>query len=222
MEKFALFDTNMTVATDAKDISGYVAESIRNIYGIIAEVNLGSYPGLTSKEVATEVLRKYGLSEDEISERLDRYLEDLPYSYFNVAWSDRISVADGAKQLLDELKRKEVKIGIATGEPQRVSKMRLEKTGLLPYFTFGSYAEDGMLPKEIIESALNKVSSEFGLQASDGFFISSFPRFIHAAKEASIYSIGVSGIYSATELLASGADEVIKSLKEKPKAVQKI
>ncbi len=222
MENFALFDVNATIATDAKDISGYVAESIRNIYGIIARVKLAKYPGFTSKEVAIEVLKENGLKDDEIDERLDRYLEDLPYSYYNVAWSDRIIVIDGAKQLLEELRKKDVKIGIATGEPKRVSKMRLDKIGLSEYFTFGSYAEDGITPKEVIDAAVTG-ASELGMQASNGFFFSAFPRFINAAKESGVYSIGVATTkFRKDELSAAGANEAIGSLKEWPRVIKRI
>ena len=223
MENFALFDANMTVVRDAKDISPYVAESIRNIYGMIVEVDLKKYPGLSSKEVAIEVLREHGLKEDEIDERLDRYLEDLPYSYYNVAWSDKILVMDGAKQFLENLKKKDVVIGIATGEPQRVSKMRLDKVGMSSYFTFGSYAEDGLLLTDILAAAMDKATAEHGLQPDQGFFFSSLPRFVAAAKEVGLYSIGVAtGGFGKDELKAAGADEAISSLKDRPKRVSSV
>ena len=222
MEHFALFDSNMTIVSDAKDVSKYVAESIMNIYGMIVAVDLKEYPGLSAKELALEILKKNGLKEPEIQERLDRFLEDLPYSYYNVAWSDRITVADGATQLLDELRGKGVGLGIATGEPQRVSKMRLDKVKMSGYFTFGSYAEDGISPKEIIDTALNRASSEFGLQVEEGFFFSAFPHFISAAREAGIYAVGVAGRFTAADLSAAGANETLQSFRDKPKLLKEL
>lgn len=207
----------MTVVRDLKDISMYVSESIRNIYGIITEVQLSKYPDMTSKEIAKEVLRGH-LTEREIDERLDRYLEDLPYSYYNVAWSDRIVVMDGAQQLLDSFKKKEIGLGIATGEPQRVAKMRLEKVGLDKHFTFGTYAEDGFSPKEILESGMDRISSEMGLAADQGAIFTTSPRFVSAAKALGLYAIGVAANGASKETLKSeGAAEIIGSLKDKTK-----
>ncbi len=222
MEHFALFDSNNTVARDVKDISKYVSESIMNIYGLIVDVDLKRYPGMSSKELALEILKENGLKEQEISERLNRFLEDLPYSYYNVAWSDRITVAEGAVQLLDELKRNNIGLGITTGEPQRISKMRLDKVKLSDYFTFGSYAEDGISPREIIDAALNRASSELGLQAEEGFYFSPFPRFISAGREAGLYTVGVPGVFNTMDLSSAGANEVLQSFKDKPKMFKEL
>lgn len=224
MESFALFDTNATMVRDVKDISDYVAESIRNIYGIIVEVKLDNYKGMTSKEVADAVLRNYGLDNAEIKARLDRYLEDLPYSYYNVAWSDKVVLLDGAKQILDTVKRKEAKIGIVTGEPERVTKMRLDKVGLSEYFEFGAYAEAGYSAREIVGKALDKVTGEFGLETNRGFMVTSIPQFVTAAKELGLYSIGVvQGEKDRKQALEeAGANELINTLKDKPKGLSRI
>ncbi|MCL5427994.1 MAG: HAD family hydrolase [Candidatus Marsarchaeota archaeon] len=222
MEHFALFDTNMTIVSDAKDVSRYFAESIMNIYGLVVEVDLKAHMGLSAKELAMETLKENGLNEQEIQDRLSRLLEDLPYSYYNVAWSDKIIVSDGAKQLLDDLKGRGVGLGIATGEPMRISRMRLDRVKMAGYFTFGSYAEDGMTPKEIIDTALNRASSEFGLQAEEGFFFSASPRFVRAAREAGVYSVGVASMSSAADLSSAGANETMHSLKEKPRLFKEL
>ncbi len=223
MDMFALFDTNKTIVTDKKDISAYVSESIRNIYGIITEVYLDKYEGLTAKETAYQILKENGLSEKEITERLDRYLEDLPYSYYNVAWSDKIDVFDGAKLLLDTLKKKDVLLGIATGEPLRVAKMRLEKVSLEKYFSLNASAENGMTPSLILSSALDVASSEYDLDKTDGIFFSSSKRFIQAAHDLGLYAIGVSkNPEMMKEFINSGSNEVLSSLKEKPQILKKI
>ncbi len=223
MEKFALFDANMALVKDAKDVSRYFAESIMNIYGMIVSVNLAEYQGMSAKETAMEILKKNGLKEDEIEERLDRLLEDLPYSYYNEAWSDRVLVIDGAERLLGSLRNKDIGIGMATGEPQRIAKMRLDKVKLSSYFSFGSYAEDGISPKEIINTALNRASAELGLQSDEGILFSAFPRFISAARESGMYAVGVAGArFSTAELISAGANEAAQSLKEEPKILRQL
>lgn len=190
-----------------------------NIYGIIVKVNLEKYEGLTSKQVAKEVLLEYGFDEKEIDPRLDRYLEDLPYSYYNVAWSDRIEVADGARDLLQAMEKKDLLVGIATGEAERVSKMRLGKVGIEQYFKFGAYGESGMIFNDILDRAL-KNAEELGVPRENGIFIASTPLLIKIANKTGVRAVGVeTSNHSRDELKEAGADLVVKSLKDKGKII---
>lgn len=221
-EGFALFDTYKTVVKNAKDISPYVAESIMNIYGIIVKVDLSRYDGLTSKEIARAVLLENGFAEKEIEPRLGRYMEDLPYSYYNVAWSDTIKVTDGAEELLMELEKKEVLVGIATGDAERVAKMRLGKAKIEKYFKFGAYGEEGMTYNDILSKGLRK-AEEQGLQKEDGVLIVSNPVFASIGKTMGVRVVAVeSDEHPAKELRAAGVDLVMKSLKDKSKIIDLI
>ncbi len=223
MEAFALFEPYRTISKNVKDISRYVAESIMNIYGVIVTVDLGKYYGLTAKQVAKEVLLEYGLPEAEIDARLDRYMEDLAYSYYNVAWSDTVLVNDGARELIDELISRGVKVGIATGEAERVAKMRLEKAGLKDKFEFGSFGEADLNFDIIIQKAKRSAAERYNILDENGTFLTNSVKEIQAAKKASIYTIGVANdICSESDLAGAGADLVVKSLKEKGKIIDGI
>lgn len=222
MEGFVLFDTYGTVVKNAKDISPYVAESIMNIYGIIVKVDLSKYKGLTSKQIAWEVLKENNFDEKEIEPRLDRYMEDLPYSYYNVAWSDKLNVVDGSKELLEELQKKDFLIGIATGEAEPVAKLRLQKAGLEQYFKFGGYGEDGITFDEIVSKALKR-AEEQGLQKEDGLMILSNPVLIRIAKKAGVRVVGVESEGTPVkELKEAGADLIVKNLKDKGRIIDLI
>ncbi len=203
------------MAVDAKNISPYIAESIMNIYGVIAKVDLARYEGLTAKEIAKAVLLEHKLSEAEIKSRLDRYMEDLPYSYYNVAWSDRVNVTEGAKELLQEMERREVLAGIATGEEEKVAKMRLEKAGLAPYFKFGAYGNDGFTFDEILAKALAEAGKQ-GFQKDDGVLVVSNPIAVGAGKQAGIRTVAVETVmHSGKALRAAGADLVVRDLRDR-------
>lgn len=190
-----------------------------NIYGIIVDVDLSKYGGLTAKQVARAVLLDNGFREKDIEPRLDRYMEDLPYSYYNVAWSDGVEVAQGSKELLEELESRNALVGIVTGEAERVSKMRLEKTKLSKYFKTGAYGEDGMTFGEILNKALRRVEEE-GLQKEDGAILVSDPVSVSIAKTTGIRIIGVVREGSdAKGLRAAGADLVVKGFGEKERII---
>lgn len=218
-EGFVLFDPYKTVVKNVKDISPYVRESIMNIYGIIVDVDLKKYEGLTARQTAKAILLENGFREKEIELRLDRYMEDLPYSYYNVAWSDTVNVTEGAADLLKELEGKHVLVGIATGDVERVARMRLDKAGLGPYFKFGAYGEEGMTFNEILAKALKRAEEE-GLQKEDGLAIVSDPVSVSIAKILGVRAVAIETRNVRTkDLRAAGADLVVKSLKEKARII---
>lgn len=220
MDKLVLFDINETLVRDTKDVSEYVSESIRNIYGTLVEVDLSKYPGMTSQEIAEAVLLENGMPKEEIEQKLVRYTEDLFYSYYNVAGRDRQVLLDGAKELLDDLTKKGVLIGIATGESEKTARFRLEKTGMSNYFAFGAFAKDGKSAYDILSRALEKAKSDFAF-SGNAVLVCSYPNFVTAAKRLSIMCVGFAGgKFSEEELGGAGADVVIKSLKDRGRVMK--
>ncbi len=216
MGRLVLFDVNQTLIHDSKDISEYISESIRNIYGVIVRVNLDDYEGLTSKEAVRRILEKENTPEKEIEEKLDRYIEDLPYTYYNVSPSyDKPIFMKGARELLNSLRKKDVPLGIACGEPKRVIEMKFDKVGLRDYFSFGAYGNVNINPAEIVKEAILTARSERNFVGDDIFLVSSSPQFIRAAKENDITAIGVaSGRFGEKELLGANADIIAGNLKD--------
>ncbi|MGC8479223.1 MAG: HAD family hydrolase [Candidatus Micrarchaeia archaeon] len=220
MENFVIIDSDSLVK-DKKDISYYVYESIRNIYGIITNINLEKYKELTSKETAIEILKENGLSDSEITPRLDRYLEDLPYSYYNVAWSDKIESSNGAKQFLELLNKKKIEVGLISNEPTDLAKMRLKKLGLEKHFTFYSGAENGITPLEILKNGLAQAESNYNLASEQCVLISSSKRFLEAGKAFNTYTVGMaSSPEEKGRLINAQPDEILPSFKEKPKVLK--
>jgi phosphoglycolate phosphatase-like HAD superfamily hydrolase len=193
-----------------------------NIYGVIIDVELSRYPGLTAKQIARSVLLDNGFKEDDIIPRLNRYMEDLPYSYYNVAWSDRVVVREGAQELLDEMSKEKILIGIATGEPERVAKMRLDKVKMGHYFSFGAYGEDGMLFNDILSKSI-RIARENDFQEDEGIVIVSNPVSVSISKILGMKTVALeTGDARGKDLIAAGADLVVKSFREIPKIINKI
>ena len=219
MAALVLFDVDKTLVSDSKDISGYVEESIRNIYGRIVEADMGSMEGDSSQNIIQAVLRKYQVPEDEINGKLDRIMEDLYYTYYNVAGHDRLIVKDGARELLGELERRGALLGIATGEAERISRFKVEKAGLTGYFMLGAFGNSGKELADIIRAAVHTAVDANG-EVTKTAVVASSPYMLRAAKSVGVLAVGVANSrYSAGELKQAGADSVLGSLKERRKIV---
>ncbi len=215
MDRAVFFDANALVL-NSKDVSEYVAESIRNIYGIALEVSLKDYKGMTSKALARSLLLSHGVDEHEIEARLDRYIEDLPYSYYNVAWSDKVLVAAGAKELLQELKKRGIILGIVSGDAERVLRDKLKNTGISEYFDVWSSGDVYEDMAGIIKSALD-AASEQGMESGKAVSVSDSARVIAAFKSAGVYTIGIEG-----DDESKSADLKLRSLAERDKVINAV
>ncbi len=216
MASILLSDIKDVFVKDSKDVSEYVAESIRNIYGVIASVNLEKYKGMTAQETAEAILKENGIPQNEIDAKLKRYTEDLFYTYYNVTGHDKQILVDGASELLKWLGEKKTALGIATGEAERIAKFRLEKTNLSQYFKFGAFGGDAKTNREIISTAVEKARQTFG-NSNKIFLLSASKPAISEAKSLDIKTIGITGVFSSDELIAAGSDTVISGLSEKGK-----
>lgn len=164
MYKLVLFDVGNVLVRDSKDVSGYVAESIRNIYGRIVTVDLKRYNGWTSQNIVEDVLRRGGVDEEEIKSKLSRIMDDLFYTYYNVGGHDKQIIADGARELLAQLWKADISMGIITGEAGGIAKFRTEKARIHAFFKTGAYGNDGKEFEEIAKSMVNKAESELQIR----------------------------------------------------------
>ncbi len=214
MDKLVLFDVKDTLTRDTKDISEYVQESIRNIYGILVDVDLSKYEGTTAQETAEAILTENGMPKEEIEGKLVRYTEDLFYSYYNVAGHDRQLAVEGAKELLDEFTKEGALIGMATGEAEKVARFRLEKTGLLAYFKFGAFGNEAKSAEGIVAKAIDKAKTSFSFSGK-AVLISCHPNLIRAAKANGVTPVAVASGKSAQDELSGAGAALVTDLKNR-------
>ncbi len=220
MYKLVLFDVVNTLVVDSKDVSEYVSESIRNIYGRIVQADLKKYEGQSSQNIAEDILRHDKMPEEEIKSKLNRYMEDLFYTYYNVAGHDTLILVDGARSLLGQIWKKDIAIGIVTGEAERIAKFRAEKTTIHGFFKMGAYGNDGKEPSDIVNAAIKRAKSDLGVESGGIAIVASSPYLIKAAKRCGVAAIGIANAgYSESDLKAAGADLVVRSPKDKGKIV---
>ncbi len=216
MRKLVFFDIANTLVENDRDISEYVAESVRNIYGRVVQVNLSKYMGQSIQTIVNDILVEDGMDEREIDRDLNRYLEDLYYTYYNVAGHDKEILLTGGRELLGSLWKEDINMGIATGEIEKIAKLRTEKTGIHGFFKIGAFGNDGKTPEDIMKVAAERGSKAYKAEKNEMLLVTNSPYFIKAGKQAGMGVIGVANRrYSIGELRIAGADMVVSSVKEK-------
>ena len=166
--------------------------------------------GKTDPAIVREILRRKLGSETstntDIATILDSYISFLKEE---VHTSATYRVLPGVQTLLDQLAaRGDVLVGLATGNIELGARIKLERGGLNPYFSFGGFGSDAEDRTELVRKAAEKAAHKNGgfIAPSNIFVIGDTPLDIDAGNRAGFKTMGVAtGSYSVEQLLASGA-----------------
>jgi phosphoglycolate phosphatase-like HAD superfamily hydrolase len=223
--KAVLFDIENTLVKESKDVSQYFYEAIRSSYGLsIDDIKLSDYEGHTVQETVEDILKRQGLSKEEVMEKQELFLEELPYAHYNVAGHDKAVLLGGAKDLLDRLSKKnDYVIGVATGQLERILRNMFERSGLDydQYFKFGFYGNTSEHITRILDAAINRAEKDYGVKRQDISFVTNSRRYASAAHSVGINAIAVvTDPYSKKQLDHFEAGHVVKNLKECEKLIK--
>jgi phosphoglycolate phosphatase len=144
----------------------------------------------------------------------DSDLEPVIESYLSflreeVRLSTAYRVLPGILEILQEIAaRPDVMLGLATGNMELGARIKLERGGLNPYFSFGGFGSDSESREALVRKGAEAAARKCGsaIQPADVFVIGDTPRDIEAGRDAGFKTVGVgTGSYSPDQLLESGA-----------------
>ncbi len=225
MQKLALFDIDKTLimGSKAKDTISF-PEAFRKIYNVNAGIDIINPHGMTDQQIIIEVMRKKGLNDEEIMPKLRECMQAMIDSFSNIVENDNIIVLDGVKELLEELNKNDILIGLVTGNLEQIARAGLKKAGIDHYFSIGGFGSDDINRTRLVHLAIKRAEQKAGFKQQDNVFLfGDAPQDMKAGKEAGIKTIGVTtGIYSKEDLEDAGADFVLENLKDKKHILDKI
>src|SRR5262249_21176248 len=151
--------------------------------------------GKTDPAIAREILRlrlnRSAAKTGQIESILESYLSFLREE---VLLSPNYRVLPGIISILQEaLSRKDVMLGLATGNVELGARIKLARGNLNPYFEFGGFGSDSEDRTELVRKAASKAAERHGkpIPAPDTFVIGDTPLDIDAGKRAGFKTVGV-------------------------------
>ena len=133
---------------------------------------------------------------------------------FEVESSETTSVLPGARQALDALLSRGVRLAVLTNSGKRAANASLSRAGLLDCFEFVLTRDDTEIMKPRPEG-LEMAAARFGIPKGSVFYVGDSAFDIQAAKAAGIRVVSVAtGTYSAERLKSEGSDYTISRLSE--------
>lgn len=218
--KVLLFDIDQTlINTGGAGLRGLDRACLK-LFGLQNAMEGISPHGKTDPAIVREIVRRKLGSETptntDIATILDSYISFLKEE---VHTSATYRVLPGVQTLLDQLAaRGDVLVGLATGNIELGARIKLERGGLNPYFSFGGFGSDAEDRTELVRKAAEKAAHKNGgfIAASNIFVIGDTPLDIDAGNRAGFKTVGVAtGSYSVEQLLASGARIAVPDLAQR-------
>jgi phosphoglycolate phosphatase-like HAD superfamily hydrolase len=172
--------------------------------------------GKTDIQIMKEGLRKHGLDSENGNVELltGSYVEHLGRLIEN----SKKHLKPGIKEALELLGgRKDVSLGLLTGNIEAGARIKLGSFDLNRYFPFGAFGDDDEDRNKLLPVAVERFGNLYqqGIDYRDCIVIGDTPRDVECAKIYGAYAVAVAtGPYAYDSLVAAGADMVLKNICE--------
>lgn len=124
------------------------------------------------------------------------------------------AVLPHVREVLGHLRSRNALLGVATGNLREIGCMKLERAGLLEYFSFGGWSDAWEYRQDVFRQAVKHARASMGDTASICVF-GDTPADILAARQNGVAVIAVAtGVHSYEELYAQEPDWCVSSLGE--------
>jgi phosphoglycolate phosphatase-like HAD superfamily hydrolase len=211
MNCLLLFDIDNTLLKNSSSHRRAIHYGLSSVYKTDADVESINPHGMTDKQILTEVLKNNGLDTQKIEEKMERCIELINRSFFQFVMEEELVVLTGARELIVELWKKNLLLGLVTGNLEPIAWEKLRRTGLQRYFKIGGFGSDDHRRSALVKTAVLKAREKLGFYPEGNvFLIGDTPRDIEAGREAGVHTIGVAtGTFTREELRDAGADNTL-------------
>jgi phosphoglycolate phosphatase-like HAD superfamily hydrolase len=206
-KKFGVFDFDGTIADTMPVYFHLSSQIIEKEYGLDA-TEFEKFSMLYTGIPIDDLFERFLVSKNKPTDKIGEHIKN----FFATANAMDFPLFEGAKETIENIYNKGIKLFISTGSQTDKTKERLEKSGILKYFSlvYGS-SEIDKGPKHIEDFAdFSGLSlEEFSASA---FFIGDGPGDMKIAKACKMNAIGVPHTFEREYLIAAGADFVLERI----------
>jgi phosphoglycolate phosphatase-like HAD superfamily hydrolase len=216
--KLVLFDIDGTILKSRNSGRTAVSEALRVVCGREMDHAAVSFAGRTDPEIMRDLLLLSGCPEPELPDLLPRCLSEYVSVMMRRLTPATVTVLPGVRELIGYLHgRKEVTLGLLTGNLQETAYLKLHAAGLGSCFSFGAFGSDmddrNSLPDIAVSRAFDATGIRFS--ASNTIIIGDTPHDVGCATGFGARSVAVcTGSYSREALSGCGATLLLDDLSD--------
>lgn len=203
-----LFDIDGTLLNSRDGVHYHAFHAaLREVYGVEARIDEVPVHGNTDPGILRAVLQRYGRAPEEFDRGRARAVERMCAEVERNASGLAPEVCPAVAELLTLLASRGKLLGVASGNLERIAWMKLEASGLRPFFAFGAFSDANEECAEIFRSGIAEARRRLGKEDAQVTIVGDTPADIRAAREAGAPIVALAtGIYSRESLAELGPD----------------
>jgi len=215
MSFLATFDIDNTLVQSSAGHMASLILAIKDIYGLVTNIDVINHHGMTDQEIIIKILGKYDVDDKTIRSKIKKCMGRMQLQYTQIVQSENITILEGVFNLLTQLDQKGFLLGLVTGNLETIARAKLKKIGVNDFFKFGGFGSDHISRTDLVKIAIRRAGAQFDLDDNNQIFhFGDAPQDMRAAREAGVIPIGVTtGIFSVEELESAGAFQVVSDLR---------
>ena len=209
--KLILFDVDGTLLDARRAGSRALMRALGEVFGRPFERNGVRFAGRTDRAIVSDLIVANGLPPGEVKRGLSATFRALPH-YMRAETKELPSLPyPGVPQLLGALsERKELLLGLLTGNLQGTAAIKLRSAGLDPsLFLVGAFGDEAADRNALPPIALSRAEKLLGRPVSSAIILGDTPADIECAQVNNLLSLAVAtGPFSVGELADCRPDHV--------------
>ena len=224
--RLVLFDIDGTILIARGAGRRALTVALKDIYGTAGDIDGYNLGGQTDPRIVHDVMEGAGLAREAVRERLDECFEAYARGLAAEIGDGRgVVTLPGIADLVRRLHDHEgVLLGLLTGNIEAGARIKLEPTGLLPYFRLGAYGSDHHDRRELPRSPpAGPRADRVPFAADQVVVIGDTPRDIECARHFGAVAVAVAtGQYSREALEAEGPDLLFENFADVEDALARL
>jgi len=225
--RLVLFDIDGTILTARGAGRRALATALAHVYGTAGAIDGYDFRGRTDPRIVHDLMEGAGLGRAAVRERLDDCFEAYARALAaEIGDGSAVVTHAGIADLVRRLDRApEALVGLLTGNIEAGARIKLEPTGLQPYFRLGAYGSDHQDRRQLPSLAARRAQALTGHTFSPErvLVIGDTPHDIECARHFGAVAVAVAtGLYRRDELEASSPDLLFTDFSDVESALAKL
>jgi phosphoglycolate phosphatase-like HAD superfamily hydrolase len=190
--------------------------AMMEVFGTCGRIDSHDFGGKTDWFTLTELLRDEGFSDDEVAKAIPAYEAAMERHITRLIGGFAVEACPGAHDLVAELRRRDIPLGLVTGNVSTTAPIKLRAAGFDPaWFPIGAYGSESVDRNHLSALALKRAAEYFQrpIVPERVMVIGDTVADIECARAVGAQAVAVlTGYCPPEDLVAAGPDYLLNDL----------
>ena len=225
--RLVLFDIDGTILSARGAGRRALGAALSEVYGTAGDIERYDLRGRTDPRIVFDLMEGAGLTRETVRERLDDCFEAYVRGLAaEIGDGSGVITLPGIAELVRRLDGDaRALLGLLTGNIEPGARIKLEPTGLAPYFRVGAYGSDHLDRRQLPSLAARRAQALVGIgfRPDEVLVIGDTPRDIECARHFGAVAVAVAtGLYPRHELEVERPDLLFTDFSDVDSALAKL